>query len=47
VRAAIPRADLWAALDTFEYVRRSGRVGWAAAMVGELFHVKPIIRLYD
>jgi len=47
VRAAIPRADLWAALDTFEYVRRSGRVGWAAAMVGELFHIKPIIRLYD
>jgi len=47
VRAAVPRANVWAALDTFEYVRRSGRVGWAAAMVGELFHIKPIIHLYD
>jgi DegV family protein with EDD domain len=47
VRAAIPSADLWAALDTLEYVRRSGRVGWATALVGELFHIKPVIRLYD
>ena len=24
-----PRTDVYAALDTFEYLRRSGRVGWA------------------
>ncbi len=47
VRAAVPNADLWAALDTLEYVRRSGRVGWATALVGELFHIRPVIRLYD
>jgi len=47
VLAVQPRIDVWAALDTFEYLRRSGRVGWAAAMVGELFQIKPIIRLHD
>jgi DegV family protein with EDD domain len=31
-RTIQPRADVWAALDTLEYVRRSGRVSWAAAM---------------
>ncbi|NLF77227.1 MAG: DegV family protein, partial [Chloroflexi bacterium] len=33
VRAMQPRTDVWAALDTLEYLRRSGRVGWAAAFV--------------
>lgn len=47
VRAMQPRTDVWAALDTLEYLRRSGRVGWAAAFMGELFHIKPIIRLHD
>ncbi len=42
-----PRADVWAALDSLEYVRRSGRVSWAAALVGNILQVKPIIRLYD
>jgi DegV family protein with EDD domain len=41
------RADMWAALDTMEYLRRSGRVGWAAAMIGQLLQIKPIVRLYD
>ena len=47
VRAMQPRIDVWAALDTLEYLRRSGRVGWAAAFVGDLFRIKPIIRLHD
>lgn len=42
-----PRVDVWAALDTMQYLRRSGRVGWAAAMMGELFQIKPIINLHD
>ena len=46
-RAIQPCADVWAALDTVEYLRRSGRVSWAAAMVGNLFQIKPIIRLHD
>lgn len=42
-----PRIHVWAALDTLEYVRRSGRVGWAAATMGELLQIKPIVHLYD
>jgi DegV family protein with EDD domain len=42
-----PHIDVWAALDTMQYLRRSGRVGWATAMVGELFQIKPIVHLRD
>lgn len=41
-----PRTDVYAALDTFEYLRRSGRVGWAAAAIGSFLQVKPLIRLH-
>jgi DegV family protein with EDD domain len=41
------RSDVWAALDTLEYVRRSGRVSWAAAMMSQLLQIKPVIRLYN
>jgi len=41
-----PRADVYAALDTFEFLRRSGRVGWAAAFLGSFLQVKPLIRLH-
>jgi DegV family protein with EDD domain len=40
------RAHVFAALDTLDYLRRSGRVGWASAMVGQLLNVKPIVRVY-
>ncbi|MEL7672619.1 MAG: DegV family protein [Chloroflexota bacterium] len=41
-----PRADVYAALDTFEFLRRSGRVGWATAFFGSFLQVKPLIRLH-
>lgn len=47
IRQTLPRVEVWAALDTLEYLRRSGRIGWARAMMGGLFQIKPIIRLYD
>ena len=34
---------LYATVETMEYLRRSGRVGWAAASVGQLLQIKPII----
>lgn len=46
-RAIQPRTEVWAALDTMEYLRRSGRVNWAAATVGNLFQIKPLIRLHQ
>jgi DegV family protein with EDD domain len=47
VLAMQPRSDLWAALDTMENLRRSGRVSWAVAMVGGLFQIRPLIRLHN
>jgi DegV family protein with EDD domain len=34
---------LYATAERMEYLRRSGRVGWAAASVGQLLQIKPII----
>lgn len=46
VLAVQSRSEVWAALDTMENLRRSGRVSWAAAKVGGLFQIKPLIRLH-
>jgi DegV family protein with EDD domain len=37
------RVDVSAMLDTFEYVRRSGRVSWAKAALGTILNIKPFI----
>lgn len=39
------RIHLIAMLDTLEYVRRSGRVNWARARLGNFFSIKPFIEL--
>jgi DegV family protein with EDD domain len=39
------RVRVAALLDTIEYVRRSGRVSWAASMIGGLLHLQPLIEL--
>jgi DegV family protein with EDD domain len=41
------RVRVIAMLDTLEYVRRSGRVNWAKARLGEMLHLKPFIELRD
>ena len=40
---AIARVHLLAALDTFENIRRSGRVSFPQAFLGTLFDIKPIL----
>lgn len=40
-----PRIDIWAALASMEHLKRSGRVGWAAATMGDLLQIKPIVRM--
>ncbi len=51
VKAAIEHvrdhAHVYAALETMEFLRRSGRVGWAAASIGALLQIKPLIEVYD
>ncbi len=46
-RAAIPRVDLIAALETLEYAVRGGRLAGAARMLGNLLQVKPLVRVRD
>ena len=41
------RLRVFAALDTLEYVRRSGRVPAAITLLGSLLSIKPIIELAD
>lgn len=38
---------LYCALPTLEYLRRSGRVGWASASIGSLLQIKPILQVDD
>ncbi len=39
------RVRLAALLDTIEYIHRSGRVSWAAAKIGSLLRLQPLIEL--
>jgi DegV family protein with EDD domain len=39
------RISLFALLDTFEYIHRSGRVSWAKAQIGSLLNIKPVVEL--
>ncbi len=45
VKSVRSRVRLTALLDTIEYVRRSGRVSWATAMIGEVLHLQPLVEL--
>jgi DegV family protein with EDD domain len=45
VESVRTRVRLTALLDTLEYVRRSGRVSWAAAMIGGMLRLRPLIEL--
>lgn len=42
-----PRVRVFAALDTFEYLRRSGRVGWTETIFGTLLRIKPMIEVRE
>ena len=41
------RARVVAMLDTLDYVRRSGRVSWAKAQIGNLLRLKPFVRVSE
>lgn len=51
VKQAITRVRehqrLYAGLATLEYLRRSGRVDWARAAIGNLLQIKPILKVKD
>ena len=43
----VGRTHVFGVLDTLEYLRRSGRVSWAAFGVGTLLRIKPLLHVYD
>jgi DegV family protein with EDD domain len=43
----IPRTYVAAALDTLEYLRRSGRMNAFMAGIGSLLQLKPILKMYN
>jgi DegV family protein with EDD domain len=46
-RSACGRGRIFATLATLEYLRRGGRIGGAAALIGGLLDVKPLIAFED
>lgn len=44
-RAVSEAVRLVAAIDTFEHLRRSGRVGWIASSAGTMLRIKPVFRV--
>ncbi len=47
VNATREHLIVYAMIDTLNFLRRSGRVGWAAAGVGQLLQIKPIVQVID
>ena len=47
VRNTLPRVEMRAAFDTLEYLKRGGRIGKAAALLGSILKINPIITLKD
>ena len=47
IRRVRQHANVYAALETMEFLRRSGRVGWAAASIGALLQIKPLLHVYE
>ncbi|MFQ6059104.1 MAG: DegV family protein [Anaerolineae bacterium] len=47
VEELIPRMNIIFVVDTLEYLQKGGRIGGAAALVGTLLRVKPILHLKE
>ncbi len=43
----IARTHVFAALDTLEFLRRSGRMNFTLATLGTLLQIKPLLKMYD
>ncbi len=44
---AVPKMNIFFALETLEYLRRGGRIGRAQAFLGSLLSVRPVLAVHD
>lgn len=47
VHRELPRVEIRAAFDTLEFLKRGGRIGRAAALMGSMLKINPVIALKD
>ncbi len=47
LREKAKRTHLFAALDTLEFLQRSGRMNWAVSKIGGLLKLKPVLTMHD
>lgn len=47
LKEQISRTHVFAALDTLEFLRRSGRMSFALSFLGTLLRIKPFLKMYD
>lgn len=47
VESLTPRTQFFGVLATLEYLHKGGRIGGAAALLGSMLHIKPVVGLRD
>lgn len=47
IRQMIPRCRIYFMVATLEYLAKGGRIGGAAALLGSVLQIKPILQLHD
>ncbi|HAA37980.1 MAG TPA: DegV family protein [Firmicutes bacterium] len=47
IKENLQKAKVFFAVDTLEYLQKNGRIGKAAALLGGLLHLKPLLTLKD
>ncbi len=47
VESVLARSEVYAVLETLEYLQRGGRIGRASQLVGSLLSIKPVLTLRD
>jgi DegV family protein with EDD domain len=47
LESQIARTHVFAALDSLEFLRRSGRMNFAVAFLGSMLQIKPFLKMYD
>jgi DegV family protein with EDD domain len=47
LKELIPRSRIYFLVDTLEYLAKGGRIGGAAALLGSVLQIKPILTLVD